>query len=37
MGISTIYQNMNQNREQTKLNEKESYEMKAESKQNKLN
>ena len=37
MGLSTIYQNMNQNRKQTKVNEIKSYEMKSESKQNKLN
>ena len=35
MGLSTIYQNMNQNRKQTKVNEMKSYEMKSESKQNK--
>ena len=36
-GLSTIYQNMNQNRKQTKFNGMKSYEMKSESKQNKLN
>ena len=41
-GLSTIYQNMYQNRKQTKFNgmksyEMKSYEMKYESKQNKLN
>ena len=37
MGLSTIDQNMNQSRKQTKINEIKSYEMKSESKQNKLN
>ena len=37
MGRSTIDQNMNQNRKQTKFNGMKSYEMKYESKQNKLN
>ena len=35
-GLSTIYQNMNQNRKQTKFNGMKSYEMKYESKQNKV-
>ena len=30
MGLSTIYQNMNQNRKQTKFNDIKSYEMIAE-------
>ena len=37
MGLSTIYQNMYQNRKQTEFNKMKSYEMKYESKQNKLN
>ena len=37
MGLSTIYQNINPNRKQRKFKEIKSFEMKSESKQNKVN